>query len=370
MTAWGEFAFITAATAKEAGIIDAELFELGDPRLSCLSVVTARPVPPRLVIVRNQKEAVASIASAKEHAARGGGTGDVPVYYRLQTRSAPSWGLNARLMDIVTTNSLQTLGARSTCRPRRQRAVPQGPVLSAAPAATLPRAQEAALQQRIASLLAEISRLFSDGGKVKLERWLPTDGGDPAADLAAVAGDALALHLEARPDEHARRRRRRRRRRTASVVGAGRSGPSAAAALAAARGARLRMGRRGRRVRRGGGLALRDPAEGTGYKSQKPRDLGGYVTAAPAPGRARTTGLLGGGGRRRRQAAAAPRQQWPRTDGRRHGRLGSEMRIGWADLEMILLSSDVGTPSAVPRRRRARLCAAPPTRALPARRHF
>ena len=30
------------------------------------------------------------------------GTVDVPVYYRLQTRSAPSWGLNARLMDALS----------------------------------------------------------------------------------------------------------------------------------------------------------------------------------------------------------------------------------------------------------------------------
>ena len=126
-------------------------------------------------------------------------------------------GLNARLMDIVTTSSLQTLDFRSQHSADRvaNELYLKDKVLSAAPAATLPRAQEAALQQRIASLLAEISRLFSDGGKVKLERWLPTDGGDPAADLAAAAGDASPLHLEASTPTSTRgaaggRRRRRR----------------------------------------------------------------------------------------------------------------------------------------------------------------
>ena len=62
MTAWGEFAFITAATAKEAGIIDAELFS--SAILAVMLSVVVSPVLLRLVIVRNQKAAVASIASA------------------------------------------------------------------------------------------------------------------------------------------------------------------------------------------------------------------------------------------------------------------------------------------------------------------
>ena len=49
MTAWGEFAFITAATAKEAGIIDAELFS--SAILAVMLSVVVSPVFLRLVIV-------------------------------------------------------------------------------------------------------------------------------------------------------------------------------------------------------------------------------------------------------------------------------------------------------------------------------
>ena len=48
MTAWGEFAFITAATAKEAGIIDAELFS--SAILAVMLSVVVSPVLLRLVI--------------------------------------------------------------------------------------------------------------------------------------------------------------------------------------------------------------------------------------------------------------------------------------------------------------------------------
>ena len=192
MTAWGEFAFITAATAKEAGIIDAELFS--SAILAVMLSVVVSPVLLRLVIVRNQKAAVASIASAKEHAARGGGTGDVPVYYRLQTRSAPSWGLNARLMDIVTTNSLQTLDFRSQHDERREHVTNELYLRDQTTHAPPMDVEFAAVSRRVGHLLALLSPLFSEcGGTVSLDRWLPSAAGEgelsPDSALPAPGGD-------------------------------------------------------------------------------------------------------------------------------------------------------------------------------------
>ena len=315
MTAWGEFAFITAATAKEAGIIDAELFS--SAILAVMLSVVVSLVLLRLVIVRNQKAAVASIASAKEHA-RGGGTGDVPVYYRLQTRSAPSWGLNARLMDIVTTNSLQTLDFRSQHSADR---VANELYLKARRCP--PRRRHAAARRR---------RRFSSGSprcSPKSRASSPTEGrplDDGSRPMEAtrrrprrrrrrrLAPPPRSQH----PDEHARRRRRRwrwrrrrrRRRRSRLERGGG---------AAAARGARVRWTTRTTRsLRRRRGISTPPRARLQVAETARPRRLrdGGAGAAGEQfhrPPRWRRPPV--------HPVAAAPRQQWIGTDGRRHRRM-------------------------------------------------
>ena len=86
-----------------------------------------------------------------------------------------------------------------------------------------------------------------------------------------------------------------------------------------------------------------DPAEGTGYKSQKPRDLGGYVTAAPAPRESSSTGLLGGGGRRR--TTRLPLRRGSNGRARTADATASDAP-GWADLEMQSPKSAAGPPAS------------------------
>ena len=129
MSAWGEFAFITATTARAQGIMDQTTFSSAILAV-CFSVVVS-PTLLRYTIRRSAKSAVASITLARMNSTAPGassphatsiGSGmagegtllnEVPVYYHLTTRSKPAWGLNARLMELLAVHDLAILDFRS-----------------------------------------------------------------------------------------------------------------------------------------------------------------------------------------------------------------------------------------------------------------
>ena len=170
MSAWGEFAFITATTARREGLMDAHTFSavilavmmsvvlsptLLRRHLSRSSKTVRRaPLPspahtphaprtpparsrarrshnlrnalrtphpaprtPHMPHILRMPQAIARIEHAIEQQQMGArpssGVLDVRVCYRLQTVFAPTWGLNARLLSSVRSLQMEVLDFRS-----------------------------------------------------------------------------------------------------------------------------------------------------------------------------------------------------------------------------------------------------------------
>jgi hypothetical protein len=120
MSAWGEFAFVVATTARSAGLMDQRAF--ASVILAVVLSILVSPVLLRLVINRNHRTAVALIegASARSRASLatgakslGAGSAAVPVHFQLRTVSAPTWGLNGRLFEALSAEKLIILDFRS-----------------------------------------------------------------------------------------------------------------------------------------------------------------------------------------------------------------------------------------------------------------
>jgi Kef-type K+ transport system membrane component KefB len=120
MSAWGEFAFVVATTARSAGLLDQRAF--ASVILAVVLSILVSPVLLRLVINRNHRTAVALIegASARSRASLatgakslGAGSAAVPVHFQLRTVSAPTWGLNGRLFEALSAEKLIILDFRS-----------------------------------------------------------------------------------------------------------------------------------------------------------------------------------------------------------------------------------------------------------------
>lgn len=90
MSAWGEFAFITATTARGAGIIDQQTFSAAI--LAVVVSVIVSPILLRLAISRSNRSALSLIQASEADAATSRGE-EVPVCYHLRTDSALQWGL-------------------------------------------------------------------------------------------------------------------------------------------------------------------------------------------------------------------------------------------------------------------------------------
>ena len=215
MSAWGEFAFVVATTARSAGLMDQRAF--ASVILAVVLSILVSPVLLRLVINRNHRTAVALIegASARSRASLatgakslGAGSAAVPVHFQLRTVSAPTWGLNGRLFEALSAEKLIILDFRSqhdearrqvtnelVVWARAKRACVRMRVLTTAPSppsaqvtnelfvgdpsllvpATLQLDEqaEARVRRRVGALLGVLRTLFADGGTVSLERWLP-----------------------------------------------------------------------------------------------------------------------------------------------------------------------------------------------------
>ena len=176
MSAWGEFAFITATTARREGLMDAHTFSAvilavmmsvvlsptllrrhlsrSSKTVSCAPLPspahtphaprtpparsrarsrargshtlrtpsephTPHPAPrtPHMPHMPHMPQAIARIEHAIEQQQMGArptsGVLDVRVCYRLQTVFAPTWGLNARLLSSVRTLQMEVLDFRS-----------------------------------------------------------------------------------------------------------------------------------------------------------------------------------------------------------------------------------------------------------------
>ena len=180
MAAWGEFAFITATTARSENIIDQTAF--ASVILAVVVSVVVAPVLLRLTIRRSNRSAVAMIegASARDRSRRGahdGAHAEVAVHYQLRTSSAPKWGLNAKLFETLSSERLRILDFRSQHDEERHVVTNElylcDPRVMAPPTTTLSDAAEARVQRRTGELLALLTPHFADGGTVSLERWLP-----------------------------------------------------------------------------------------------------------------------------------------------------------------------------------------------------
>ena len=115
MSAWGEFAFITATTARREGLMDEYTFSA--VVLAVMISVVLSPTLLRLHLSRSSKTAIARVEHAIEQqqmdARPTSGVLDVFVCYRLQTVFAPAWGLNAKLLSAVRGVGLEVLDFRS-----------------------------------------------------------------------------------------------------------------------------------------------------------------------------------------------------------------------------------------------------------------
>ncbi|KAL1495156.1 hypothetical protein AB1Y20_017021 [Prymnesium parvum] len=225
MAAWGEFAFITATTARAEGIIDQKTFSA--VILAVVISVVVSPILLRWTIVRSSRHAVASIEAAAQSTVKSyvcasthvpsppsaeGATRQpsleearrsllrsplaqpcfplllarlpvitprlhavqAPVCYHLHTQSSACWGLNARLLDALSDQSLHVLDFRSQHADYVINELYLKDLrLHAPPTTRLPPHKEAAVRQRVSGILAVLSPIFADGGTVTLVRWLP-----------------------------------------------------------------------------------------------------------------------------------------------------------------------------------------------------
>jgi len=212
MAAWGEFAFITATTARAEGIIDQKTFSA--VILAVVISVVVSPILLRWTIVRSSRHAVASIEAAAqstvksyvcasthvpsppsaEGATRQPSLEEAPVCYHLHTQSSACWGLNARLLDALSDQSLHVLDFRSQHADYVINELYLKDLrLHAPPTTRLPPHKEAAVRQRVSGILAVLSPIFADGGTVTLVRWLPVADKSTATatpPLAAEEGGA------------------------------------------------------------------------------------------------------------------------------------------------------------------------------------
>ena len=236
MATWGEFAFIVATSARSRGLIDQLTFSA--LILAVVLSILLSPMLLRLTLRSSERHAAARLALARQEsipkprkvaATRGEGVRDasrrvaranhdsdcddgdeeegggrVPLYFRLVTRSAPAWGLNARLMERLAEHSLQILDFRSqhdedAANPRSSLLTNElylrDPATRAPPLLELPPTVEGEVRDRINELLAAISTLFTDGGTATVERWVPgvTPPAEPAGELT-THGDAYTEH--------------------------------------------------------------------------------------------------------------------------------------------------------------------------------
>jgi len=177
MSAWGEFAFITATTARSQEIIDQTAF--ASVILAVVISVVVSPVMLRLVIQRANRSAVALIegASARDRAKKNDARAEVAVHYCLRTSSSPTWGLNARLFEVLSSERLTILDFRSQHDEARHLVTNElylcDPKVRAPATAELGTEAEARVQRRSGKLLGTLRQVFADGGTVSLERWLP-----------------------------------------------------------------------------------------------------------------------------------------------------------------------------------------------------
>ena len=315
MSAWGEFAFITATTARSAGLMDSGTFS--SVILAVVASVVIAPTLLRLSLQRTQRSAIARIetataasasaatrrpsggvlghgggggggaspAGSRERRVSLGGEASPPVCYHLLTLSAPAWGLNARLMRAIASCGLEVLDFRSvpTDAGNSRLDCPRGWIqnevyledtqLGAPPLpehALLP-AQQEALRSRQGGLLRVLSPLFSDGGKVELERWLPqaqhaagaADAEAPTPVAAAAAGSGGSDDTPARDLATSSSTHSDVPLRTAPGGGGGGAGPSSAPRP---------------RARPRWWWMAPDEEQGRGYKETRPTDLQGFIS--------------------------------------------------------------------------------------------
>ncbi|KOO36468.1 hypothetical protein Ctob_014421 [Chrysochromulina tobinii] len=175
MSAWGEFAFVVATTARSAGLLDQRAF--ASVILAVVLSILVSPVLLRLVINRNHRTAVALIegASARSRASLatgakslGAGSAAVPVHFQLRTVSAPTWGLNGRLFEALSAEKLIILDFRSQHDEERRQVTNElfvgDPSVLVPATLQLDEQAEARVQRRVGALLGVLRTLFTDGG--------------------------------------------------------------------------------------------------------------------------------------------------------------------------------------------------------------
>ena len=217
MAAWGEFAFITATTARDTHIIDDVTFSA--VILAVLVSVILSPTLLRLTLAHSARTAQMRIEDAMAgHGSGGGGGGgggparggeldavdddegglvgdaaESAACYRLRLRSAPAWGLSTALTQAVMEQGLVVLDTRSQHGYNPPMVVTemfvQDLLLSLPPTSSLPSHRDEQLQARLSALHAAIVDAVSgsarDGGKVDLIRWL---AGAPGAGRGGSGG--------------------------------------------------------------------------------------------------------------------------------------------------------------------------------------
>ena len=183
MAAWGEFAFITATTARQQDIIDQTTFSAAI--LAVVVSVIVSPVLLRITIKRSNRTAMSLI---QEQEAAEGRTDEVPVCYHLRTESHLAWGLNAKLMELLRTEKVDILDFRSSQDSSSNFVVNELYLRDTTTTAPPIDVEFAAVTRRIGQLLAVLSPLFTDGGTVQLDRWLPGQDDDGDEDQNGAGG--------------------------------------------------------------------------------------------------------------------------------------------------------------------------------------
>jgi len=205
MAAWGEFAFITATTARDAHIIDDTIFSA--TILAVLVSVVIAPTLLRITLARSSRAAYGRIdgamrrvpppppsaserrsergvklAAAEQSVELGSPCAAPTACYRLRTRSPPVWGLNSVLTQLLMEQGLVVLDSRSQHGHNPPMVVTeiflQDLLLCLPPTATLRSKQEKELKRRLKTLTTLVTQALTDSAqerqsvKVDLIRWM------------------------------------------------------------------------------------------------------------------------------------------------------------------------------------------------------